>query len=75
MPVMVETKQKVLSTTTVDNPNKEKIIYVAVKRLFDILASLFGLLVTLPIALPVAIAIKAHAGGKNVWLAHGRLSA
>lgn len=35
MPVMVETKQKVLSTTTVDNPNKEKIIYVAVKRLFD----------------------------------------
>lgn len=63
MPVMVETKQKVLSTTTVDNPNKEKIIYVAVKRLFDILASLFGLLVTLPIALPVAIAIKAHDGG------------
>lgn len=38
-------------------------LYTAIKRLFDIAASLLGLLVTFPITLPVAIAIKASDGG------------
>lgn len=42
---------------------KEKWIYSAVKRVFDVTASLVGLVVTIPIALPVAIAIKLHDGG------------
>lgn len=64
MPVMEKTVQEALRTTvTVVRPQKGKRIYTAVKRMFDVAASLFGLLVTLPITLPVAIAIKAHDGG------------
>ena len=64
MPVVAEIEQEVLETTiAVARPKKEKRIYAVVKRLLDVAVSLLGLLVTLPVTLPVAIAIKAYDGG------------
>lgn len=48
---------------TVEMPQKKKRIYKFIKRLFDIAASMILLLVTLPITLPVAIAIKLNDRG------------
>ncbi len=59
---------------TIDTPRKKRWVYLAVKRLFDIAASLLGLLVTLPFTLPVAIAIRVSDGGpaihKRICLGH-----
>lgn len=50
----------------IDTPKKKRRAYLAVKRLFDIVASLLGLLVTIPITLPVAIAIRAGDGSPTI---------
>ena len=50
----------------VETRKKGKRVYLAAKRLFDITASLLGLIVTLPITLPVAIAIRAGDGGPAI---------
>lgn len=49
-----------------DTPQKKRRVYPAVKRLFDITASLLGLIVTIPITLPVAIAIRLSDGGPAI---------
>lgn len=53
-------------TKMVDLPKKKRWFYLAVKRAFDVTASLLGLLVTLPITLPVAIAIRVSDGGPAI---------
>lgn len=51
---------------TLDTPQKKRWVYLAVKRLFDIATSVLGLIVTLPITLPVAIAIRVSDGGPAI---------
>lgn len=67
MPAIDETAQMSQSAATVrveiKQGKKSEKLYAAIKRLFDIAASLLGFLVTLPITLPVAIIIKASDGG------------
>lgn len=46
-----------------DNSVNNDKFYLFVKRVFDILISLFGLIVSLPVTIPVMIAIKLEDGG------------
>ena len=73
MSVILETMNKPLdsATKTAEHPPKQKrSVYLLVKRLFDITASLIGILLSLPIMLLVAIMIKANDGGPVI---HTRL--
>ena len=46
-----------------DNSVNDDKFYLFVKRVFDILISLFGLIISLPVTIPVMIAIKLEDGG------------
>ena len=46
-----------------DNSVNNDKFYLFVKRVFDILISLFGLIISLPVTIPVMIAIKLEDGG------------
>ncbi|AYF92176.1 sugar transferase [Apilactobacillus bombintestini] len=46
-----------------DNSVNNDRFYLFVKRVFDIIISLFGLIITLPVTIPVIIAIKLEDGG------------
>lgn len=67
MPVIEQKPQIDQSVAAVSVKIKQEkksiFFYAAIKRLFDIVASLLGLLITFPITLPVAIAIKVSDGG------------
>lgn len=47
-------------------PQKKSRFYLAAKRLFDVAASFWGLLVTMPITLPIAVAIRLSDGGPAI---------
>lgn len=51
------------AVNTKDMPHKKGLGYRITKRAFDIVASSLGLIISLPLTLPVAIAIKASDGG------------
>lgn len=64
MSVVDVTRQGVLKTTgNIVRIQETKMIYMAVKRLFDVTVSLLGLLATFPVTLAVAAAIKFCDGG------------
>ncbi len=57
---------KMQEVRTVGTAQKKSWFYLATKRLFDIAASFLGLLVTMPITLPVAAAIRLSDGGPAI---------
>lgn len=55
-----------------DNIHIDRLLYFGIKRVFDIIVSLFGLIISLPIFLIIAIAIKLE-DGRKVILVQNRI--
>lgn len=55
--------EKIISLSEIDETLKRKKFQFFLKRLFDIIFSLFGLIILLPIFLIIAIAIKIDSNG------------
>lgn len=64
------TEEVLCRETYIRMPEKQRTIYMAVKRVFDFFASICGLILALPIMLVIAIAIKCTDGGPVI---HARI--